>query len=91
MTDNMLTVKEVAAKLRLHERTVRAHVADGTLSALKLGSGVNAPVRIRSEALEAFLRPASGRADIWSSEDPRGSRSEIRAEVASNTGLRVSR
>jgi excisionase family DNA binding protein len=54
----LLTVPEVAAHLRVSERTVRKRIGSGALGAVKLGPEQHAPVRIPMEALAMFLRPA---------------------------------
>lgn len=54
----LLTVSEVADRLRLSERTIRRRVALGHLDALRLGPGSAAPLRFDEEALERFVRPA---------------------------------
>jgi len=53
--DNLLTVAEVARRLRLHEITVRRHIKAGTLRAVRVGRGI----RVREEELERFLQPAT--------------------------------
>ena len=55
---NLLSVREVAATLRVSERTVRKRISDGELEAVKLGPEAHAPVRVDEEALERFMRPA---------------------------------
>jgi excisionase family DNA binding protein len=60
---NLLTVREVADRLRVSERTIRKRVAGGELSALKLGPEQHAPIRISEGALVDFLRPANGRSE----------------------------
>ena len=51
----LLTIKEVAGTLRQSERTVREKVADGTLQAIRIGSGPRAPLRIDAGELNRFL------------------------------------
>ena len=48
----LLTIKEVTGTLRQSERTVREKVADGTLQAIRIGSGPKAPLRIARVADE---------------------------------------
>lgn len=53
MTDEQLyTVKEIAAILRVHEQTVRQLIKDGELAAFK----VRSEYRIRQSALDEFMR-----------------------------------
>ena len=49
----LLTVNEVAKMLNLHEITVRRHIKQGRLRAVKVGR----QVRIRKEDLEEFMKP----------------------------------
>ena len=58
----LLTVGEVALRLRQSERTVRDKIAAGVLPAIKIGSGPRAPIRIRADELEhwLFAAPPSG-------------------------------
>ena len=51
----LLTVGEVALRLRQSERTVRDKIAAGDLPALKIGSGPRAPIRVDSAELERWL------------------------------------
>jgi excisionase family DNA binding protein len=51
----LLTVGEVAFRLRQSERTVRDKIAAGDLPALKIGSGPRAPIRVDSAELERWL------------------------------------
>jgi excisionase family DNA binding protein len=53
----LLTIREVAAMLRQSERTVRGKVADGTLPAVRIGSGPRAPFRVDAAELERFISP----------------------------------
>jgi excisionase family DNA binding protein len=55
----LLTVGEVALKLRQSERTVRDKIACGDLPALRVGSGPRAPIRVPADELDAWLyRPS---------------------------------
>jgi excisionase family DNA binding protein len=54
-----LTVQETAAHLNVHPQTIRRHIANGRLPAVRLTD--SGPMRIPREALDAYL---------WS--DPRG-------------------
>lgn len=49
----LLTVNEVAKMLNLHEITIRRHIKQGRLKAVKVGR----QVRIRREDLEEFMKP----------------------------------
>jgi len=49
----LLTVNEVAKMLNLHEITIRRHINQGRLRAVKVGR----QVRIRREDLEEFMKP----------------------------------
>lgn len=50
-TPDLRTVAEVAALLRVHEKTVRSWIADGRLPVVRAGRAV----RVRSTDLEAFI------------------------------------
>lgn len=52
----LLSVKEVAGRLRVHQVTVRRYVRQGRLSALKVGGRL----RIPEDALNALLLPLEG-------------------------------
>lgn len=54
----LLTLDEVADRLRVGERTVRRYTADGRLPTVKLG----AAVRVHSEDLAAFVEGLRGNA-----------------------------
>lgn len=49
----LLTITEVARMLNLHEITVRRHIKQGKLKALKVGRRI----RIRREDLDEFIKP----------------------------------
>lgn len=51
--DQLLTVQEVAERLRVHPITVRRHIKAGRLLAVRVGRSV----RVRATDLEAYLRP----------------------------------
>jgi excisionase family DNA binding protein len=51
---NMMTLREVAATLKVSETTVRRMVRSGLLSAYKVGK--RGQLRIREEDLESFLQ-----------------------------------
>ena len=52
--DELLTVKEAAARLRVHPQSVRRMIEDGRLRAFQLG-GPGTAVRIDARELEAWL------------------------------------
>lgn len=52
--DELLTVAEVAAELKLHEETIRRWIRDGKLRAIHLGS-THAGYRVRRSDLALFL------------------------------------
>jgi len=52
----LLTRKEVAKRLRVHERTVERWLAKGDLKGSKLGTGKTALWRIPTKEVEAFLK-----------------------------------
>jgi len=49
--DELLTVKQVAELLQLHEMTIRRYIKNGKLEAVRIGRNVRVPRR----AVEAFL------------------------------------
>ena len=51
----LLSVKEVARLLRLHELTVRRHIRSGRLRAVKVGGRY----RVEQEDLDSFIVPVS--------------------------------
>ena len=75
----LLTVGEVALRLRQSERTVRDKIAAGALPAIRIGEGPRAPIRIPEAELEAWLSRDIG-ADLRAetppsaAHPPRGSR-----------------
>lgn len=52
--DRLLTVAEVAERLRVHPITVRRHIKSGRLRAVRVGRSV----RVRESDVEALLKPA---------------------------------
>lgn len=60
MDEELLTVPEVAAMLRLNEQTVRKWLRDGTLPGYRLGSNRKAGWRIRRSEVEAYLEAHRG-------------------------------
>lgn len=47
----LLTIKEVATAYRVHEMTVRRHIATGRLRAVRVGRGM----RVRRDEMESYL------------------------------------
>jgi excisionase family DNA binding protein len=58
----LLHVKEAAEQLDVHEATIRRHIADGQLRALRLGE--NGRYRIRRQDLDAFLVPSDAKRQV---------------------------
>ena len=56
----LLTVDETAARLRVHPITVRRHIKQGKLRAVRAGGRI----RVRQEDLERFLQPVGPRLRI---------------------------
>lgn len=54
--ERLLTVNEVAERLRIHPITVRRHIKAGRLRAVRVGRSV----RIREADVGAFMRPGAG-------------------------------
>ena len=52
----LMTVAEVAAKLDLSIWSVYRKIEDGTIPAIKLGSGKRSPVRVDPRELDEWLR-----------------------------------
>jgi excisionase family DNA binding protein len=48
----LLTVEDIARICQVHEMTVRRHINEGRLKAVRVGKGV----RVRKEDLEAYLQ-----------------------------------
>jgi excisionase family DNA binding protein len=57
MNDAMLTVSDVAARLKVPEQSVRRWLRDGRMEGIRLG-GTKAGWRIEPEAVERFLDQA---------------------------------
>jgi excisionase family DNA binding protein len=53
-TDELLTVAEVAERLRISRLTVRRRIADGQIPAVRLG-GRGTPIRVAASELEDWL------------------------------------
>jgi excisionase family DNA binding protein len=51
----LLSVKETASRLGVSQESVRRRIRDGSIPAVKLGSGPKAPFRIDEAELEAWL------------------------------------
>jgi excisionase family DNA binding protein len=58
----LLTIREVAQALRQTERTVRDKIASGELTAIRIGSGPRAPIRVDADELERWLLTSRSRA-----------------------------
>jgi excisionase family DNA binding protein len=54
----LLTVAEVAERLRVSPWSVYRRVASGELRALRIGTSARGPLRFEPSALRALLRPA---------------------------------
>lgn len=65
----LLTVSEVAQRLRLHEMTVRRHIKSGRLRAVRAGRRI----RIPEEEVDIFVKPGRPHAEM--------SREELRAWI----------
>ena len=52
---SLLTVQEVAERLRVHRGTVYRKVSNGTLPALKLTTSGRGAIRVREDELELWL------------------------------------
>lgn len=52
--DELLTLAQAAAVLGVHPRTVRAYIARGDLTGVRLA---NQLIRVRTSDLQAFLQP----------------------------------
>ena len=70
----LLTVGEVALRLRQSERTVRDKVAAALIPAVRIGDGPRAPIRLRADALEHWLfnAPPAGATRIGVGSPHRG-------------------
>ena len=60
MADELLTVPEVAAMLRLDEQTVRKWLREGTLPGFRLGNNRKAGWRVRRSELDDYLERHRG-------------------------------
>jgi excisionase family DNA binding protein len=73
--DKLLTVGEVALRLRQAETTVRRKIAEGEIPAVKIGAGPRAPIRVPLEEFQAWLfasdSQSSARATDAASPSPR--------------------
>jgi excisionase family DNA binding protein len=54
--DELLTVQEVARICRVHEVTIRRHIAQGRLKAVRVGRSL----RVRPQDVEAYVEPSVG-------------------------------
>jgi excisionase family DNA binding protein len=57
----LFTVAETAERLRLSRKSIYDRLERGELSALRLGEGPKAPLRITSSELDRFLEQAGKR------------------------------
>jgi excisionase family DNA binding protein len=55
---SLYTVDEVAETLRLAPRSVYDRISSGELTAVRLGTGPKAPIRVRAEDLDRYVSPA---------------------------------
>ena len=53
MADELLTIDEVAAELKLHPDTIRRYIREGKLKQTRVGGTA---IRIRRSELERFIR-----------------------------------
>jgi excisionase family DNA binding protein len=60
METEVLTVRETAQRLRVHERTVRRLIADRELEVIRVGGAI----RIPEDAIEALRHPAMTRGEL---------------------------
>ena len=68
ITDNWLTTKEVAERIKVTERTVRAMIGDGRLQAINVGTDRRARYRVTPQALLEIGTPEvipRGRVPDW--------------------------
>jgi excisionase family DNA binding protein len=56
VSQELLTVRDVAERLNVSVDTVRRYVRRGDLPIVRLGSGPAAPIRIRPDAVTRFIR-----------------------------------
>jgi len=52
--ETWLTLTEVCARLRMSPRTAKKRIASGELEAIKIGTALNAPLRISERAVADF-------------------------------------
>ncbi len=67
----LLTIREAACRLRLTENTVYRLASRGELTAIRLGSGPRARLRIAESELERFLTKTEGGV-AWQAGNPTG-------------------
>lgn len=53
-TQHLLTIAEAAALIRVHPRTIRRRIAEGALTAYRVGPSL---IRLDAGELNALLRP----------------------------------
>lgn len=68
----LLTAREVAQLLRIHEKTVYQWSLDGTLPAIRIGQGRRQVVRFNPAAIEALTRTPSADALFDKRSDANG-------------------
>ncbi|MCC7355512.1 MAG: helix-turn-helix domain-containing protein [Anaerolineae bacterium] len=56
--DELLTLKEAAAILKVTTRTLLRRIEEGKLPAQKLGTGRTSPLRVKRSDLDKLLNPA---------------------------------
>ena len=54
--EHLLTVAEAAEELRQHPGTIRRKIKCGLIQAVRIGDGPRAPIRVRADSLDRFLR-----------------------------------
>jgi excisionase family DNA binding protein len=79
MSEQLVTVEQAAAELRLHVKTVQRYIREGKLPAVRLGKAY----RISRSSLNLFAGVADGRADA------EGVRATCIVEVPEITGSRA--
>ncbi len=56
--DDLLTVEEVATKLRVTRHTAYQYIKNGLIQAIRLGGQTRGRLRVRREAVDAYLAGA---------------------------------
>lgn len=60
---SLLTVREVAVRLGQHPVTIYRKIGTGQLSAVRIGHGPNAPLRVDEAALAELLQPVAAKGE----------------------------